>query len=56
VLGQSEAAGDLLGGQVLVDQPQAVTLARREALDGDRLAIVLVSPLVHSATLSGMRL
>jgi hypothetical protein len=33
MLGDAELAGDLLGGQVTVDQQQALALARRQPLD-----------------------
>ena len=34
VLGDAEATPDLLGAQMIMDQPQALALARRELHDG----------------------
>ena len=34
VLGDAELAADLLGAQMVMDQPQALAFARRQQLDG----------------------
>ncbi len=49
VFGDSQPPGDLLGAEVLMDQPQALALARSQLLD--RLSVGLCTP-THGATLN----
>jgi len=53
VLGQPQGPSDLLGAHMLVDQAQAVALARRQPLDV--LAGLVGSPLGHGMTLGLVR-